>query len=297
MTRKWSIFQLFNLAVLALIGFCTLYPFIYIVAYSLNDGMDSMKGGIYFWPRSFTLGNYSAVFQDTTLIAAYKITIFRTLLGTVFHVILCATFAYALTKRTLPGRMFFIFMIFLPTLFPAGLIPNFILFRNLHIMNTFWVYILPFLYSFWNIIIIRTFFQQLPEALEESAKIDGCSDMGIFWRIIFPLSGPVLATIALFIGVFHWNDWFTGTFYVSKESIKPVQTLLQDLLTNSEVLASAASKMNSQGGGTMYSGMNQTTPESLRMATLVVATLPIICVYPFLQKYFVKGVMVGSVKG
>lgn len=297
MLRRWNVFQLLNLLLLALFGFCTLYPFIYILSYSLNDGMDSMRGGIYFLPRMFTLDNYAAVFKDTTLISAYKITILRTLIGTLLQLILCAAFAYALTKRTLPGRTFITFLMFLPTLFGAGLIPNFILYRQLHIINTFWVYILPSLYSFWNIVVIRTFFQQLPEALEESAKIDGCSELGIFWRIILPLSGPVLATIALFVGVSHWNDWFSGTFYVMKPSLKPVQTLLQDLLTNSEVLASASSEMNRQGAGTMYSGMSQTTPESLRMATLVVATLPIVCVYPFLQKYFVKGVMLGSVKG
>lgn len=296
MLRKISIFQTVNIAVLALIGFATLYPFIYIVAYSLNDGMDSMRGGIYFLPRQFTLDNYMAVFNDATLINAYKITVLRTVVGTLCSVLLCAAFAYALTKRTLPGRTFVVLLMFLPTLFQAGLIPNFILFRQLNIVNTFWVYIIPSLYSFWNIIIMRTFFLQLPDALEESAKIDGCSDIGVFWRVILPLSGPVLATIALFVGVGHWNDWFTGTFFVSNADLKPVQTLLQDLLSNSEALASVASEMNNKGGGAMFSS-KQMTPESLRMSTLVVATLPIVCVYPFLQKYFVKGVMIGSVKG
>ncbi|MFC4619748.1 carbohydrate ABC transporter permease [Camelliibacillus cellulosilyticus] len=296
--KKWSAFSIVNYFLLALFAFCTLYPFIYILAYSFSDGNEALKHTIYFLPKGFTLENYIQIFKDSKFLQAYKITILRTILGTGLHLILCAMFAYALTKKTLPGRSLFAFLIFIPTLFNGGLIPQFILYRELGLNDTFWVYIFPFLYNFFNIIIMRTFFQQLPESLEESAKIDGCGDFRVFVKIILPLSGPVLATIGLFQGVFHWNDWFTGTYFVNNEALLPVQTLLNDLLTQSSALANAAQNAM-QSGGTTTASMAQTsvTPESLRMATLMVATVPILCVYPFLQRFFVKGVMLGSVKG
>ncbi|PWU67507.1 carbohydrate ABC transporter permease [Gracilibacillus dipsosauri] len=296
MKKKWSIFSVFNYLFLAIFAFTTLYPFIYILAYSLSDGVEAMNYPIYFLPRGFTFENYIQIFKDSTFLNAYVITILRTVIGTILHVVLSALFAYALTRKNLPGKTFFTFFIFIPSIFSGGMIPNFILYRELGLINNFWVFVFPFLFSFFHIIIMRTFFQQLPSSLEESAQIDGASNFRVFVSIILPLSMPVLATIALFQGVFHWNDWFTGTYFVTEESLRPVQTLLNELLTESEALANAAQRA-SQTGTTVSTGMISVTPESLRMATLIVATLPIICVYPFLQKYFVKGVMVGSIKG
>lgn len=296
MQKKWSWFSFFNYTFLALFAFSTLYPFIYIMAYSLSDGQAVISQPIYFFPRGFTLENYVEIFQDNTFLRAYMITIGRTLIGTFLHVFLSALFAYALTRKELPGRTFFTFMIFIPSIFGGGMIPNFILYRSLGLINNFWVYVFPFLFSFFHIVIMRTFFQQLPDSLEESAEIDGASNFRIFMQIILPLSMPVLATISLFQGVFHWNDWFTGTYFVTSESLLPVQTLLNNLLTESEALAEAARRA-AESGTTISTGLISVTPESLRMATLMVATLPILCVYPFLQKYFVKGVMIGSVKG
>ncbi|TDQ42041.1 carbohydrate ABC transporter permease [Aureibacillus halotolerans] len=297
MRKKWSLFSVFNYLFLALFAFGTLYPFVYILAYSLSDGVEATKSTIYFWPKSFTLENYRQIFQDATFLAAYQITILRTIIGTILHVFLCALFAYALTKKSLPGRTFFSIFIFVPMLFSGGMIPTFILYRQLGLIDSFWVYVIPFLYNFFNIIIMRTFFQQLPDSLEESAKMDGCGDFRIFVRIILPLSVPVLATIGLFIGVFHWNDWFTGTYFVTNKDLLPVQTLLNELLTQSQALANAARNASQTGSSAGLQTTAATTPESLRMATLMVATVPILCVYPFLQKYFVKGVMIGSVKG
>lgn len=296
MKKKWSIFSVFNYLFLAIFAFTTLYPFIYILAYSLSDGVEAMNYPIYFLPRGFTFENYIQIFKDSTFLNAYVITILRTVIGTILHVVLSALFAYALTRKNLPGKTFFTFFIFIPSIFSGGMISNFILYRELGLINNFWVFVFPFLFSFFHIIIMRTFFQQLPSSLEESAQIDGASNFRVFVSIILPLSMPVLATIALFQGVFHWNDWFTGTYFVTEESLRPVQTLLNELLTESEALANAAQRA-SQTGTTVSTGMISVTPESLRMATLIVATLPIICVYPFLQKYFVKGVMVGSIKG
>jgi putative aldouronate transport system permease protein len=293
---RFSLFNLLNYIVLSLIGFSMVYPFIYILVYSLNDGKDSMLGALYFWPRDFTIDNYVQVFDNPRIWQAYKITLARTLLGTFLHVTLCTMMAYALAKKSLPGRTFFTFYIFLPTIFSAGFIPYFITLQKLHLINTFWVYVIPMLFNFMHIVIIRTFLQGIPEELEESARIDGYGDFQIFLKIILPLSGPVLATIALFIGVAHWNDWFTGAYYVSNKNLIPVQTLLQQLLTEAEALSSSMTRSQQQGGQTISTTVGA-TPESLRMALLVIAVFPILCIYPFLQRYFVKGVMIGSVKG
>jgi putative aldouronate transport system permease protein len=297
MKRDLSIFNIINYVVLTLVAFSMIYPFIYILVYSLNEGNDSMQGALYFWPRHFTMDNYAQVFSNPKIWQAYKITLLRTILGTFLHVLLCTLMAYALAKKSLPGRSFFTFYIFLPTIFSAGFIPYFITLQKLHLINTFWVYIIPMLFSFFHIVIIRTFLQGIPEELEESAKIDGYGDFMIFVKIIVPLSGPVLATISLFIGVAHWNDWFAGTYYVSDKNLIPVQTLLQQMLTEAEALSNSAQRASQQGGQTINMNPAGFTPESLRMALLVITVFPILCVYPFLQKYFVKGYMIGSVKG
>ncbi|MBM7564788.1 carbohydrate ABC transporter permease [Paenibacillus sacheonensis] len=295
--RRISPFDWLNYTVLALLGFSMIYPFIYILVYSLNDGKDSMMGALYFFPRKFTFDNYSQVFDNPKIWAAYKITLMRTLLGTFLSVLLSTLMAYALSKKTLPGRTFFTFYIFLPTIFSAGFIPYFITLQKLHLINTFWVYVIPSLFSFMHIVIIRTFLQGIPEELEESARIDGYGDFQIFTRIILPLSGPVLATIGLFVGVAHWNDWFTGAYYVSNKDLIPVQTMLQQMLTEAEALSNAAQQASQNGGQTINVNGAGSTPESLRMALLVIAVFPILCVYPFLQRFFVKGTMIGSVKG
>ncbi|MDQ0112224.1 carbohydrate ABC transporter permease [Paenibacillus harenae] len=297
MKRRFSVFTILNYAALALVGFSMVYPFIYILAYSLNDGKDSLLGSLYFLPRKWTLDNYAEVFENARIWQAYKITLLRTLIGTFLHVGLSTLMAYALSKKALPGRSFFSFYIFLPTIFSAGFIPFFITLQKLHLINTFWVYVIPMLFSFMHIVILRTFLQGIPEELEESARIDGYGDFQIFARIILPLSGPVLATISLFIGVTHWNDWFSGAYYVSNKDLIPVQTMLQEMLTQAEAFSSSAQRAAQQGGQTVNTGVQGSTPESLRMALLVITVFPILCVYPFLQRFFVKGVMIGSVKG
>nr|WP_169083996.1 carbohydrate ABC transporter permease [Paenibacillus sp. PL91]MBC9200525.1 carbohydrate ABC transporter permease [Paenibacillus sp. PL91] len=297
MKRQFSFFSFFNYIFLTLFGLSMIYPFIYILVYSLNDGKDSMMGALYFFPRKFTLHNYAEVFENARIWQAYKITLLRTVIGTVLHVGLCTLMAYALSKKTLPGRTFFTYYIFLPTIFSAGFIPYFITLQKLHLINSFWVYVIPMLFNFMHIVILRTFLQGIPEELEESARIDGYGDFQIFMKIILPLSGPVLATIALFIGVSHWNDWFTGAYYVSNKDLIPVQTLLQEMLSEAEALSSSMQRAAQQGGQTVNVNMAGATPESLRMALLVITVFPILCIYPFLQRYFVKGVMIGSVKG
>ena len=265
----------------------------HILALSFNGGKDTAMGGVYFWPRAFTLNNYKEVFSDNRIINGYKITLARTILGTFLSVLLTAMAAFALKSKTLPGRNFITFMIFFTTLFGGGVIPYYMLLKELHLRNTFWVYVIPSLYSAWNIIMMRTFFDSLGTELEESAKLDGCGYFRIFFQIILPLSKPVVSVIALFNGVGHWNDWFTGAFYVTDRNLQPVQTVLQEMLTNQQKLKSLM--INSYQSA--MSAKTLVTGDSLKMATVMVTTVPIMCVYPFIQKYFTKGVMIGAIKG
>jgi len=270
-------------------------PFLNILALSFNSGKDAERGGIYFWPREWSLENYKEVFSSSNIVSAFGISLFRTIVGTVASVFLTAMAAYALKSKTMPGVRMFTMLIFFTMLFSGGIIPYYLLLKDLHLTNTIWVYIVPGLYSAWNIIIMRTFFQQISGSLEESARIDGYNDFSIFMRIIMPLSKPVVAVIGLFNAVGHWNDWFTGAFYVRDSKLRPLSTLLQEMLTRADALR----KTLEQAAGTKQYDMLdkiQVTGNSLKMATIVIVVAPIILVYPFIQKYFAKGVMIGSIK-
>lgn len=219
----------------------------------------------------------------------------RTVVGTVLSVLATALFAYGLSKRELMGRKFYMVVCIITMYFSGGLIPTFLLIRELGMMNSFWVFIIPSLISVWNMIIFRTFFQELPAGLEESAKMDGCGNWGTFIRIVMPLSGPVVATLGLFTAVYHWNDWFLPSIYITNQDLFPIQTMLKQILS-SNIMSEQMSQMDSAAQGRL--GQMQTvTTKSLSMATMMVATVPIMLVYPFVQKYFVKGVLVGSLKG
>lgn len=282
---------------LILLGFSTLYPFWNSLVLSLNVGSDTAMGGVTFWPRRWTLENYDIVLQDTRLLRAFMISVFRTVLGTVLSIFFTALFAYALSKRGLIGRKYYMIFCIITLYFSGGLIPSFLLIRELGMMNTFWVMVIPGFISVWNMIIFRTFFMELPDGLEESAKIDGCNDFGIFFRIVIPISGPVIATLSLFTAVGHWNDWFGPSIFINQENLLPIQTVLKQIL-NSNIVTDQmlqATGGNAAALDTMSRAQTVTT-KSLTMATMMVATLPIILVYPFVQKYFVKGVLIGSLK-
>lgn len=284
------------LVILILFALSTLYPFVYFLACSFNTASDTMRGGLIIWPRSFTLDNYKAAFQNGNILQAFKISGIITVLGTALNVVLTGMAAYALTFKQMPGRNLIIFFTFIPTVFSGGVVPTYILFRRLHMLTSIWIYMLPGLYSFFNIVVMRTFFESIPIGLSEAAYIDGCNEVRIFFKIIIPLSMPIIATMVLFIAVAQWNDWYTGAFYVTKESIRPAATLLQQILNEADVMSNISS-LNDQNIYVSTAEMEKTvTPESLRMTFVMIITLPIVCVYPFLQKYFVKGVMIGSIK-
>ncbi|RJX40153.1 carbohydrate ABC transporter permease [Paenibacillus pinisoli] len=283
-----------NYTLLFLLGFVAFYPFWNAAVISFNSGSDTMLGGITFWPREFTLSNYEVVFKDKRLIDGFIISVLRTGAGTLLSIIATAIFAYGMTKREMMGRKFYMVMCIITMYFSGGLIPSYLLIRELGLMNSFWVMIIPGIISVWNMIIFRTFFKGIPAGLEESAAIDGASNWGIFFRIVLPLSGPVIATLSLFTAVYHWNDWFAPSIYISNVDLLPIQTKLQQIL-NSNIMLEQMQNLDSASQGRM-GAMRAVTTKSLSMATMMVATVPILCVYPFVQKYFVKGVLIGSLK-
>ena len=296
MKKNWGdqAMMIFIYLFLITLAFLTFYPFWNSLVISFNSGRDTVTGGITFWPREFTLENYQIVFQDQRLMNAFFISVLRTVIGTFASIMLTAMAAYGMSKRELMGRKFITIFFILTMFFSGGLIPTFLVVRSLGLMDSFWVMIIPGLISVWNMIIFRTFFQQLPKGLEDSAKIDGCGYWGTFFRIILPLSGPVIATLSLFTAVGHWNDWFMPSIYVTSDHLIPLQTFLQRVL-NSNTVSSQMSQIDS-GSAARLAEMTGVTGKSLSMAIMMVATLPIVMVYPFVQKYFVKGVLIGSLK-
>jgi putative aldouronate transport system permease protein len=276
--------------IMLILCFVTLYPIWYTVIISFNDSQDTMRGGIYWWPRIFTLQSYRTVFLDKAILKAFNITFWRTLLGTITSVFFTAMVAYAFSKTYIMGRRVYLILGTITMFFGGGIIPYFILLRSIGLYDTFLVYIIPALFNFYNLIIFMSFFREIPAALEESAKLDGANDFVVFVRIIMPVSMSVLATIALFNGVYHWNDYFAGVMYVNNPDLQPIQTFLYRVIASASITKSIVGMPASVASATVNS-------QSVKLATMVVTTAPIICVYPFLQRYFVKGVMIGSIKG
>jgi len=280
---------------LAIIIICVLIlaPCLNVLALSFNDGNDAAKGGVYFWPRAFTLANYKEVFKDGSIVRAYKITIARTFIGTFLSLLVTTMMAYALKEQNLPGRKVITFLVTFTMLFGGGTIPTYIQYKNLHLLDSFWVYVIPGLVSVTYLMMMRTSFEAIPESLTESAKLDGCGFFKIYLMIILPLSKPVLAVVGLYTAVNHWNDWFSGAFYTTSDKLWPVQTVLQQMLNR----AMAQSQEMTSISQAIAHASNAVTSDALKMAAVVVTTVPILCIYPFVQKYFAKGAMIGAVKG
>jgi putative aldouronate transport system permease protein len=270
----------------------TLYPFLNVVAKSFNDPVDTVKGGIHIWPRIWTVNNYKDLFSaGSNLPSAFRMSVLRTLTGTVLGVMCCAMFAFVLSRKDFMFKKLFTTLLVVTMYVGGGMIPEYILIRNLGLINKFAVYIIPGLINAFNVIIIRAFIDQIPMSLQESARIDGANDLGIFFRIIFPLCMPVLATVALFIAVGQWNSWFDTYLYARGNT--SLSTLQYELM---KVLDSAQSVSSSQDVYSEGLRSAKRNPEALKMAITVIATVPILVVYPFLQKYFVSGMTLGAVK-
>ncbi|MDR0643304.1 MAG: carbohydrate ABC transporter permease [Treponema sp.] len=271
----------------------TLYPFLNVLAKSFNDPIDTVKGGVHIFPRVFTTENYASLFSNgSNLPSAFRMSILRTLVGTVLGALCCSMFAFALSRKDFIFRKPFTALLAVTMYVGGGMIPEYILIRNLGLINSFWVYVIPGLISAFNVIVIRAFIDNIPSSLQESARIDGANDAVIFFRIILPLCAPVLATVSLFIAVGQWNSWFDTYLYARND--RALSTLQYELM---KVLDSAQS-VNSASA--VYSeGLRSAkrNPEAIKMAITVIATTPILVVYPFLQKYFVSGITLGAVKG
>ena len=271
-----------------------LLPCLNVVALSFNDGQDAARGGVFLWPRVWTLDNYKEVFQDGSIVNAYKITIARTLIGTFMCLVVTTFAAFALDQAELPGRKFINFAITCTMLFGGGTIPTYIQYNELGMLDTFWVYVIPGLVSVVHLMMIRSFFDGLPYGLQEAAKLDGCGYFGVFFRIMLPLSKPILAVVGLYTAVGHWNDWYSGSFYMTSNKLWPVQTVLQQMLARA---MDSTQDVKNNVAAAIAANQRAVTTDSLKMAAVVITTAPILCVYPFVQKYFAKGTLVGAIKG
>jgi len=288
------IIQGFIILVILALCLVIILPCINVLALSLNDGADAAKGGVYFFPRVFTLENFKQVFSDGSIMRAYKYTILRVVIGTLLTLIVTSLAAFALKEKDLPGVKVITILITFTMLFGGGMIPTYVQYKNLHLINNFWVYVVPSLVSVTYLLMMRAYFEGIPASLEESAKLDGCGYFGIYGRIILPLSKPVIAVIGLYTAVNHWNDWFSGAFYMTSNEKWPVQTVLQQMLARA---MSASQKDITSVAQALVQGASTVTSDSLKMAAVVITTVPILLVYPFVQKYFASGIMIGAVKG
>lgn len=289
-TREDYIVDTVNYILLAIVGFVTLYPFYYIVVCSFNDGVDLMRGGIYFWPRKFSLASYKQFIEDSSWINAFFVSVARTVVGTLISVTVTCIFSYGLSRKKLMFRKYYIMAVIITMYFSGGLIPYYVLLRNLGLLNTFWVYVIPGTVNTFFTVTGINFFNSIPESIIESAYIDGAREFQVFRRIIIPVSLPFIATLSLFVAVGHWNSWLDSAYYVRDKNL---QTLAYKMMTTLNKIMAQSSDANAAG---QVSTANTTTNFTIQATAMVISMVPIMCVYPFLQKYFVQGMMLGSVK-
>jgi len=279
------IFSFVSLILVCFIVIVTLYPFVYVFSSSISDPTAVFKNKIYLWPIGFSLKAYRTILSYPELRSGYVNTVLYTVAGTAINMLLTSLMAYPLSRRNLVFRKSFMIMITFTLVFSGGLIPTFLIVKSLGMVDTYWALLIPGAVSTWNVILMKTFFENLPKELEEAATIDGASSMHILFRIIVPLSAPAFATIALFYAVGHWNSYFPAMIYLQNEHLFPVQLFLRKI-----VLLGQTAEITERADTILMA-------ESLKYATIMIVALPIILVYPFLQKYFVKGAMIGSLKG
>lgn len=289
-TSVWDkVFVVCNTLFMVLFVIITLYPVLNTLAISFNDGTDALRGGIYLWPRKWTLQNYSTVLQRQNLITGAYITVARTVLGTLLALAANAVLAFIVSRKDFLFKrelsLFWVITMYVN----GGMIPTFLLYRGLHLTNSFWVYVIPGIFSAFNMLVIRTYMAGIPDSLEESAQLDGAGYTTIFLKIISPLCKPVYATVALFVAVGQWNSWFDAMLYNRMSSnLTTLQYELMKLLSSVTNQSASAEAMKNAAG--------TVTPTSVRAAATILTMLPIVCLYPFLQRYFVTGLTIGGVK-
>ncbi|TBL70773.1 carbohydrate ABC transporter permease [Paenibacillus thalictri] len=280
-------FNSVNSILLGIVAVATFFPLYYVFVVSFTDPTEYLQKKFVLFPHNWSLDSYKYMLSSKAFLRSLGNSGFLATVGTACSLVVTAALAYALSRKRLRGRKTILLLIVLTILFSPGIIPNYMVVRQLHLINSIWSLIIPALASGWNVILMKSFFDSIPAELEESAAIDGCNDIGIWIRVILPLSLPSLAAFGLFYAVGYWNQYFTGLLYLNDASKWPIQVLLQNIL------------LNASNSDLAVSTTTSTAPpsETLRMAAVIIATLPILVVYPFLQKHFAKGAMVGSVKG
>ncbi len=286
-----KIFDWFNFLFMLMFAFIMIYPFWNQLIVSFNEGVDTMYGNLYFWPRKFTFENYQYVFQRQNLAKGALISVLRCVVATVSSLFCTGLLAYVTTIKAFKGRKFMRIIFIITMYFSGGLIPTYLLYTKLGLMETFTVYWLPGLFGAYNMLLIGSYIAGLPESLAESARIDGASELTIYFRIIIPLCKPVFAALAVMIAVGHWNSWFDVLLYNSSGKWDTLQVYLRKILLQAEQAAKLQAEQK------MYEAMKNLTTTSIRAATTMVVSLPILFVYPFFQKYFVGGITIGAVKG
>ncbi|MGA0368084.1 MAG: carbohydrate ABC transporter permease [Kiritimatiellia bacterium] len=282
------IFSTCNMIALGLLGLLCLYPFLYTLTISLSTAAEANTPGFHLFPKEISWASYRMVLSNPDILTGYRNTLMRTVLGTVLTVFGCSIAAYPLARKEMPHRSLITFLIVFTMLFNGGLVPTYLVIKNLGLINTIWSLVLPAMLAAFNVIIIKNFFQALPGSLAESARMDGAGEWRVLFQIYLPLSKPVLATVALWSAVYHWNAWFDAMLYITEDHNQVLQTFLQRI-----VVESGTELMEL---GITDTSVLQFTSETIKAATIIITILPILCVYPFVQKYFVKGILLGGVK-
>jgi putative aldouronate transport system permease protein len=288
---SYRVFLFCNYVFMVGIAFITILPFLYVLTISLMSQSGLSKYGFVIFPREIDFSNYRYIINNDidVFAAAYKNTLFITGMGTFLNVVATSTLAYPLSKKNLPYRNAITLFVFVTMLFGGGLIPTYLVVKGTGLLDSLWSLIIPQLINAWNMLLLRNFFMTIPDSLEESAQIDGCTVWRILFNIIIPLSMPAITTIALFYAVDHWNDWFSASIYITSRDKKPLMYYLREVLMTAkaqEIVTSSQSAMNTQ-----------IPSEGIKNASIIITIAPIIMVYPFIQKYFVKGILIGSIKG
>ncbi|MDK8181984.1 carbohydrate ABC transporter permease [Paenibacillus sp. UMB4589-SE434] len=285
------IINIINYVLLTILTVIVLYPLLFVLSASISDPEHVLRGDVWLIPKGFNLEAYTKIFQNKDILLGYGNTILYTLIGTAINLVMTVCAAYPLSRKDFAGRGMITGMIVFTMFFGGGLIPTYLLIKNLNMLDSLWVMVIPNAVSVWNIIIMRTFFQQsIPGELQESAMIDGCNHFQTLFRIVLPLSMPIIAVMILFYAVGHWNSYFNALIYLTSKDKFPLQLILREILIQSD--SGEFIKLTSESAVRMKMSV-----EGLKYAVLVVANLPMLILYPFLQRYFVKGIMIGALKG
>lgn len=286
--KEGAVFNFLNVTLLLLFTLIIVIPIWNVVVASFTSSTGLAQGGMLLWPKGFTLQNYEKVFADADIWKAFGISVAKTVIGALTHVLFCSMVAYGLSKSALVGRKFYTTFGVITLYFGGGIIPFYLLIKSIGLLDSFWVYIIPSLLSYYDVIILMNFFRDVPTSLEESAKIDGASEWTVFTRIFLPLSKPALATIILFNGVAQWNDFITAKMFITNQNLYPLQMKIYEIVVQSQT--------KNLGTPAAVDAVVQSSSRGVQLATIIITTIPILVIYPLLQRYFISGMMVGAVK-